>query len=925
MAFFIRNKTAGAIVIPDLGFTIPAGATFEIDTEQPQDVANSTDLQAAISANATTGPGSTPGLVVIDPIDGTTELSVADSQAVALSHNDPHWGIRGADIDQLDDVDTTTSAPTTNDLLQWDGTNWVPVPPGTVAGNIDLDDLGDVDDPTAHTLNTIYVFQGDGTNLDVIDPIGNANFEEVIEDIIGAAFQNGTESTFVYNDVAGTMQVNVNDSFLKNTGDTLDSGTLDIAEGAALNISGDTGSGGATITIGQDATATIQTPTGGFTNDVDIINKAYVDSVANGIDWKESVRASTTPGGGDIGGTYAPAGGTGGSGAFTNVDLTSDALWDGAPTAVGPLAIGDRLLVKDQTDAKQNGIYVVTTAGATGAIERAEDQDGTPASEVSGGNTTFVENGTLNANTQWSVIWDGNVTLNTDPVNWTQIAGPGAIIAGIGLSRAGTQIDLDVNDLSTASIALGDSIAFHDLNGTPVSSGSQTRKTTLQTLLNDRDIPYGITTLGFIKRTAEDTYTTVSISSSPSNDRLGIEVVNGASTSTGDVQVGLNIEGLTNINADMAATDRFVVYDPDTDQNYYITGQDISDAITGGGAIMAYSTINGNTGSATAATNMDTLDIVGGTTGGIRTTGADGAGPPNDSITINLDISTLAAGTTVALTDEIAVDQGAAANVKFTFTDVVQDLNIVSGITANGIIVRTSDDNYASRSIAVAGVGRGDGLAVTNGDGVAGDPTLELDIDGTPAAGENIAATDEFVGMNASAATAAGANQKFTGQEVADGVADILNLNDLEIVDIDGESVLVITDTNRGNKKLSVSETPIVFSEQFVGNNDWISIGNAVSAEVGYIMPHDATIVKVTAHTSDDNNNSKTIRLYVDGVDTAAIVSFTAVNGENEYRNTSSTINYDVSRDQKIRLRGDAAGGSVNGLTVTLWVKWRDV
>ena len=43
-------------------------------------------------------------------------------------------------------------------------------------------------------------------------------------------------------------------------------------------------------------------------------------------------------------------------------------------------------MIKNQADAKQNGIYVVTTAGGSGVIERSSDQDGTPSNEVSSGN-----------------------------------------------------------------------------------------------------------------------------------------------------------------------------------------------------------------------------------------------------------------------------------------------------------------------------------------------------------------------------------------------------------------------------------------------------------------------------------------------------------------------------------------------------------
>lgn len=136
----------------------------------------------------------------------------------------------------------------------------------------------------------------------------------------------------------------------------------------------------------------------------------FIEVAEAGLDPKESVRVATT---GPFTAAYNPAGGTG-TGAFTS----------GAPTSVDGvvLAINDRVLVKDQADPLQNGIYRVVNPG-TGAWVRSADQDGSPASEVSGGNFTFVENGATNVSTGWVVVGNGELTLNTDAINWTQFSG----------------------------------------------------------------------------------------------------------------------------------------------------------------------------------------------------------------------------------------------------------------------------------------------------------------------------------------------------------------------------------------------------------------------------------------------------------------------------------------------------------------------
>jgi hypothetical protein len=176
---------------------------------------------------------------------------------------------------------------------------------------------------------------------------------------------------------------------------------------------------------------------GPFTIGTQIVNKDYVDSAAAGLDPKESVRLRTIA---NIGGTYVPAGGAGGTGAFTGVDLTSAASWDLGPA----LVVGNRVLVMNQTDPKQNGIYTVTVAGVAGAIERASDQDGSPAGEVSSGNFTFAEVGAQYASTGWVLQGDGILTLNTDPLNWVQFSAAGSWNALDGITITGANISTDL-------------------------------------------------------------------------------------------------------------------------------------------------------------------------------------------------------------------------------------------------------------------------------------------------------------------------------------------------------------------------------------------------------------------------------------------------------------------------------------------------
>lgn len=949
MSFIIRNLTGSAISIDDLGLTLPASADLDIASEQPQDVALSDDLVAAIQAN---------DVAVLDPLDGTTPLNAARSEEIVRVHNDPHYRIRGGTLDQLEDVDLTGAS--TDFVLQQNGSGvYVAVAPSTLASNINLDDLGDVDDATPHTLDRIYIFKGDGTNLDVVDATTDPEFSETVEDIIGGAFQNGTDTTFVYDDANGTLQVDVDDVFLRNTGDTLSAGTLTIASGASINVAT-----GGNLTIQDDPV-----------NPKDAANKEYVDSVASGLDPKESVRVATTVAGGDIGGTYNSAGGTSGTGNFTNVDLTDNAVFDGVPLGVGALQVGDRILVKNQTDSTQNGIYVVTVAGASGSIERAGDHDGSPANEVTGGNFTFVENGTVNAGTGWVLQGDGLQTLNTDSITWAQFSESTTLNAGEGLSQSGSTIDLDVNDLTIASIEDTDFIAFHDGDGASQPSGSQTYKVTAADFisdlsiltggpggaltasdgvlitgandiqlditnltsvavtsademvfddgasgshikrtagdfLDDLDVVHGIVGTGFAVQTAADTYAARTLTVNGLGNLDGLAVTNGDGVA-GDPVLGLDIQNLP-IQTGVSTTDRVAVYDVTADANVYYTVGDIAGALANVNSFETWSAAGNTTGDANIIAD-DATDTV-------TLTGGDGVNIDFNSAADTLTFTITNAGladTPVTGADTVLFfdDSNSDEPESRSFDDIFADLDVVNGITTDGLLVRTAADTYASREIEASATAGEEGLTVTNGDGVAGNPTVGLDINNLTDSGDDMAAGDEFVAFDGTN------NVSMSGQQVADGTATLLGLGGLTVTTIGGQEVLTLEDTTRANKVLSIETTTLAWSENLVGNNDWIQVGNAVDALSGYVVPLNATIVKVAMHTEDDNNNSKGIDLYIDGVNNGNIAAFTAVNGENEV--TDATLDIDVNAGQKLRLRGDASGGSIGDTVITVWLKWR--
>ncbi|HMA78524.1 MAG TPA: hypothetical protein VKP88_05350, partial [Candidatus Paceibacterota bacterium] len=146
------------------------------------------------------------------------------------------------------------------------------------------------------------------------------------------------------------------------------------------------------------------------TSDTDAANKGYVDAARSGLDVKQSVRAATTG---------------------ANINLTGTQTIDGVA-----LIAGDRILVKDQTDKSENGVYVV----ASSAWSRSDDAD--EPSELNAGTFFFVEEGTDNADAGFVLSSDNPLTIGTDDLDFVQFSGAGQIVAGDGLTKDGNQIDV---------------------------------------------------------------------------------------------------------------------------------------------------------------------------------------------------------------------------------------------------------------------------------------------------------------------------------------------------------------------------------------------------------------------------------------------------------------------------------------------------
>ena len=145
----------------------------------------------------------------------------------------------------------------------------------------------------------------------------------------------------------------------------------------------------------------------------DLVNKAYVDALVHGFDFKGSVKVATT----------------------VNISLSGLQTVDGIS-----LAANDRVLVKNQTDPAENGIYDV----ASGAWSRSSDAN--TNAKVTSGLFVIVSEGTNNSDTLWLLTTNDTITLGTTGLTFTNLPTAGSIVAGQGLTKTGNQLDVNLGN-----------------------------------------------------------------------------------------------------------------------------------------------------------------------------------------------------------------------------------------------------------------------------------------------------------------------------------------------------------------------------------------------------------------------------------------------------------------------------------------------
>lgn len=283
-----------------------------------------------------------------------------------------------------------------------------------------------LDNKASSTASPVITLGGDLSGSATFTNLGNATLTATIEPNSVAL---GTDTTGNYvNDLTAGTGVIVTHTPGEGSSPTIAIGQA-VGTSASVTFANITATG--TVTLAADPSSALQA-----------VTKQYVDNVAAGINFHESVHAASVT---NLGVIYNN--GTAGVGATLTADTNrAFTLIDGESVTVG-----QRVLMKDQTDAKQNGIYTLTTVGSVSApfvLTRATDADNNPSGEMKSGDFCFVLNGTVNGGYGFINNSSANpIVIGTDNITYTVFNTAQTLTNGSGINLVSNVLSVDTTTI----------------------------------------------------------------------------------------------------------------------------------------------------------------------------------------------------------------------------------------------------------------------------------------------------------------------------------------------------------------------------------------------------------------------------------------------------------------------------------------------